>query len=210
MPSYQRASSLRCDMLFLVDHCISFQASSKHKQSYQSKAYFFDHILVLHELHQLQDLDVQVSSADAESTEVANVGEFKISKSNIDIDNVSDFKSYPDVNDISFHDELKGYDNIEDSNNDNISFYDNNFSIHDKPIENYNAISIKSTEEIKELDNETNIDVDNNANEQLILDDNVYKQLDNEIKSYNWYNKIPDALESLMLDIKKEKTNSEV
>ncbi|CAG8592282.1 13674_t:CDS:10, partial [Funneliformis caledonium] len=32
---------------------------------------------------------------------------------------------------------------------------------------------------------------------------------DNEVKSYNWYNKIPDALESLMLDIKKEKTNSE-
>ena len=188
-------------------------------------------------------------------------------RSNIDIDNVSNFESYPDVNDISFHDELKGYDNIKDPDNDNISFYNDNFSIHDELIENDNAISIikklqeaakkyhqehasqeihrlryignsshtkrrknqqqreaakgtlklhifwnvkKSTEEIEELDDETNIDVDDNADEQLVLDDNANKQLDNEVKGYNWYNKIPDAFKSLMLDIKKEKINSEV
>ncbi len=64
-------------------------------------------------------------------------------RSNIDIDNVSDFETYPDVNDTSSYDKLKGYDDIESPNIDNISFYNNdNFSIHDEPIENNNAISI--------------------------------------------------------------------
>src|SRR6266542_634391 len=64
-------------------------------------------------------------------------------RSNIDIDNVSDFESYPNVNDISFHDELKSYNNIEDSDIDNISFYDNdNFFIYNEPVENDNTISI--------------------------------------------------------------------
>ncbi|CAG8510226.1 16023_t:CDS:2 [Funneliformis caledonium] len=36
----------------------------------------------------------------------------------------------------------RSYDNIEDPDNDNISFYDDNFSIHDEPIENDNVISI--------------------------------------------------------------------
>src|SRR6266542_49759 len=180
-------------------------------------------------------------------------------RSNINIDNVSDFESYPDVNDISFHDELKGYDNIKDPDNDNISFYNDNFSIHDELIENDNAISIikklqeaakkyhqehasqeiyrlryignsshtkrrknqqqreaakgtlklhtfwnikKSTEEIEELDDENNIDVDYNAEQ---LDDNADEQSDNEVENYSWYNKILDALKSLMLDIEKRK-----
>ena len=72
----------------------------------------------------------------------AKKAKHQYTRSNIDIDNVSNFESYPDVNDISFHDELKGYDNIEDPDNDNISFYDDNFSIYDELIENDNVISI--------------------------------------------------------------------
>ncbi|CAG8719985.1 16275_t:CDS:1, partial [Funneliformis caledonium] len=78
-------------------------------------------------------------------------------RSNIDIDNISDFESYSDVNNISFHDELKDYDNIEDLDNDNISFYDDNFSIYDEPIENDNIISIvkKTTKSGKKVSSET-------------------------------------------------------
>ncbi|CAG8670811.1 3564_t:CDS:2 [Funneliformis caledonium] len=45
---------------------------------------------------------------------------------------------------------MKGYDNIKDPDNDNISFYDNNFSIHDESIENDNAISIETHAVLKE------------------------------------------------------------
>ncbi|CAG8726390.1 16945_t:CDS:2, partial [Funneliformis caledonium] len=44
----------------------------------------------------------------------------------------------------------RSYDNNEDSDNDNISFYDDNFSIYDEPIENDNVISIETQATLKE------------------------------------------------------------
>ncbi|CAG8720269.1 6237_t:CDS:2, partial [Funneliformis caledonium] len=100
---------------------------------------------------------------------------------------------YPDVNDISFHDKLKDYDNIEDSDNDNISFYDDNFSIHDESIENDNVISIEhASQEIHRLCYIGNSSYTKRRKNQQqreaakeILKLHIFWNLDNEVKGYN-------------------------
>ncbi|CAG8710318.1 5466_t:CDS:2, partial [Funneliformis caledonium] len=59
----------------------------------------------------------------------------------------------------------------------------------------------------KEVANKDNIEVDNDTNEDS--DDEINEYSNNKVEGYNWYNKIPDALKNLELDIKKEKVNSE-
>ena len=54
------------------------------------------------------------------------------------------------------------------------------------------------------MDDDADDNADDNAN------NDADKQLDNEVGNYNWNNKILDILESLKLDIKNKKTNSEV
>ena len=57
--------------------------------------------------------------------------------------NIDDSESYPNVNDTYFHDKLESYGDVEDLDIDNAFFYDDdNFSVHDEPLEINNAISI--------------------------------------------------------------------
>ncbi|CAG8619044.1 17206_t:CDS:2 [Funneliformis caledonium] len=105
--------------------------------------------------------------------------------------NIDVSESYPNINDTYFHNELKGYDDVKDLDIDNTFFYnDDNFSVHNEPLEINNAISIETQAALKEKR------ISNNSN--------------NKVRNYNWNNKILDALKSMELDIKNEKTNSEV
>ncbi len=69
---------------------------------------------------------------------------YQYTKSDINVQvNIDDSESYSDVNDTYFHDKLEGYGDVEDLDIDNTFFYDDdNFSVHDEPVEINNAISI--------------------------------------------------------------------
>ncbi|CAG8831137.1 4978_t:CDS:2, partial [Gigaspora margarita] len=78
-------------------------------------------------------------------------------------------------------------------------------------IELYDNAEEEVNEAIEVDENSEQEEVDENGEQEEVNEDNDTGGIsEDEIEPYNWYKKIPTALENLVLDIKKENVNSKV